>query len=189
MSDVQLQVKNLDEVMTALRGLPDKLRKGVLRNALAAGARIVRDDAKRRAPVLRPGDPAQAAGRRKPGTVRDAIRVRTSKRDRRAGNVGVFVNVRPLTKTQIRRFRNSTGRMGKDNPDDPFYWQWLEFGRTARPAAQGGARRLRRAVGAIAPMRFLQNASTRLGDALRKIEQVLGPQIQRMNNKLRSGPQ
>jgi HK97 gp10 family phage protein len=62
---------------------------------------------------------------RKPGTVKQAIRVRTSKADRRAGDVGVFVNVRPA----------KAGQRGAKNPNDPFYWRWLEFGTKKMPPA------------------------------------------------------
>ena len=89
-----VQVKGLDELKRKLADVPKALRKRVLRNALAAGAREVRDVAKRNAPVLTLGT-SMKAPYRKPGTVRDAIRVRTSKADRKAGDVGVFVNVRP----------------------------------------------------------------------------------------------
>jgi HK97 gp10 family phage protein len=99
------------------------MRKRVLRNALAAGAREVRDVAKRNAPVMTLGTSLKAPYR-KPGTVKQAIRVRTSKADRRAGDVGVFVNVRPA----------KAGQRGAKTPNDPFYWRFLEFGTKKMPA-------------------------------------------------------
>lgn len=111
----------------------------MLRNALAAGARLVRDEAKRNAPVM---SSAAQAPYRKPGTVKTAIKVRTSKLDRRAGNVGVFVNVKPA----------KAGQRGAKNPSDPFYWRWLEFGTKkmrARPFLQAGANRLNDALTAF----------------------------------------
>ncbi|MEJ1935960.1 HK97 gp10 family phage protein, partial [Nostoc sp. NIES-2111] len=160
--------------------------------ALAAGARIVRDEARRSAPVLR-----QADARRKPGTVRDAINVRTSKQARADGNVGVFVNVRPLKASQVRAFKAKGGK-GASNPADPFYWRWLEFGRQGRAGAAAAPRRLiragsarylqgrraRRAVGPLPAIRFLQRAAGRLGEALKKFEELLGPAIARINNRL-----
>jgi HK97 gp10 family phage protein len=119
-----VQVKGLDELKRKLADVPKALRKRVLRNALAAGAREVRDVAKRNAPVLTLGT-SMKAPYRKPGTVRDAIRVRTSKADRKAGDVGVFVNVRPA----------KAGARGAKNPNDPFYWRWLEFGTKKMPPA------------------------------------------------------
>lgn len=188
--EITVTVRGIDELKAQLKAIPDKLRRQALRNALAAGARVVRDEAKRNAPVLKQPDP-----RRTPGTVRDAIRVRTSKQARADGNVGVFVNVRPLTGKQITKFKASSGRNGAANPNDPFYWRWLEFGRAGR-AGQGARSaglvyrngklrksRARRALRAVAPLparRFLQAGADRLIDALRRIEQVLGPTVQRI---------
>ena len=64
-----VQVKGLDELKRKLADVPKTLRKRVLRTALAAGAREVRDVAKRNAPVLTLGT-SMKAPYRKPGTVR-----------------------------------------------------------------------------------------------------------------------
>ena len=45
-----MQVKGLRELGEAMRGLADDVNKKVARQAVAAGAKIVRDDARRRAP-------------------------------------------------------------------------------------------------------------------------------------------
>lgn len=192
MAGIDVRIRGLDDLKAQLRALPDKLRRGALRNALAAGARIVRDEARRNAPVLRQPDP-----RRKAGTVRDAINVRTSKQARADGNVGVFVNVKPLKARQVRAFKAKGGKAA-NNPNDPFYWRWLEFGREGRAGTVGQAsrsllrggsvryargRKARRGVSPLPAIRFLQRAAGRLGDALRKFEQVLGPVIQKMNNR------
>jgi hypothetical protein len=39
----------------------------------------------------------------------------------------VFVNIAPLKKGAISEFNSATGRSGKENPDDPFYWRWVHF--------------------------------------------------------------
>lgn len=118
-----VRIEGMDELKRKLAEVPKAMRKRVLRNALAAGAREVRDVAKRNAPVMTLGTSLNAPYR-KPGTVKQAIRVRTSKADRRAGDVGVFVNVRPA----------KAGQRGAKNPNDPFYWRWLEFGTRKMPA-------------------------------------------------------
>lgn len=190
-------IAGLEAAIATLKGLPDKLRKRALRNALAAGARLVRDEAKRKAPIISASDPAVRKGWRKPGTLKGAITVRTSKQARREGNVGVFVNVRPA-KGAI--FRNGVQirakQRGAKSPNDPFYWRFLEFGRAAR-AGEGARervardkkagikgvrfRRALRAVGPIAPMRFLQGAAGKLGAALEAFKKVLGPQLAKLN--------
>ena len=150
---ISAKVRGIPELKAALAGLVPKLRRQVLRNALAAGARIVRDEARRRAPVLQP---TLRAPYRKPETVRKAISVRTSKVARRAGDVGVFVNVRPAKR----------GQRGAKNKNDPFYWRFLEFG-TKHMAARP----------------FLQAGAGRLMQALEKFKAVIGPQIDKMNKK------
>ena len=126
-----VRIEGLDELKRKLAEIPRAMRKRVLRNALAAGAREVRDVAKRNAPVMTLGT-SLSAPYRKPGTVKQAIRVRTSKADRRAGDVGVFVNVKPA----------KAGQRGARNANDPFYWRFLEFGTrkmAARPFLQRAA--------------------------------------------------
>lgn len=182
--------RGIDECKARLKALPDKLRRRLLRNALAAGARIVRDEARRSTPVLRKATPY-----RTPGTVRNAIRVRTSKTAKASGNVGVFVNVVPLKGKAVAAFKARTGRGGGKNPNDPFYWRWLNFGRQGRAASAARARtpymregkhrvlrakRARTAVGPMAAARFLEKGAQRLGDALRRFGEVLGPGLQRI---------
>ena len=150
---ISAKVNGIPELKAALAGLVPKLRRQALRNALAAGARLVRDEARRRAPVLQP---TLRAPYRKPGTVRNAVSVRTSKVARRAGDVGVFVNVRPAKR----------GQRGAKNPKDPFYWRFLEFG-TKKMAARP----------------FLRAGARRLADALEAFKRVIGPQIDKMNRK------
>jgi len=150
---ISAKVRGIPELKAALAGIVPKLRRQALRNALAAGARVVRDEARRRAPVLQP---TLKAPYRKPGTVQKAISVRTSKIARRSGDVGVFVNVRPAKR----------GQRGAKNQNDPFYWRFLEFGTkhmTERP--------------------FLQAGAQRLAQALDVFKRVIGPQIDKMNKK------
>lgn len=153
---ITAKVTGLPDLRAQLLAIPGKLRKRALRNALAAGARVVRDDARRRAPVIGAMDYPVRRGFRTPGTLQRAISVRTSKVARRAGDVGVFVNVRPAKK----------GQRGARNPRDPFYWRWVEFGTrfaAARP--------------------FLEPAAARLRDALEVFKAKIGPAIAKLNNR------
>lgn len=166
-------VKGIPELKAALASIVPKLRRQAIRTALAAGARVVRDAARRRAPVL---SPSMRTPYREPGTVRRAIVVRTSKLARRKGDVGVFVNVKPLPGAKYKTVRGllggkrrvlaSASQRSAKNPKDPFYWRFLEFGTkfmAARP--------------------FLQPATGRLNDALQVFIRKIGPQIQKMNRK------
>ena len=148
-----VRIEGLDNLKRKLSEVPKAMRKRVLRNALAAGAREVRDVAKRNAPVLTLGTSLKAPYR-KPGTVKQAIRVRTSKADRRAGDVGVFVNVRPA----------KAGQRGAKNPNDPFYWRFLEFGTKKMPAKP-----------------FLQRATSALPKALTIFQERIAKWINETN--------
>lgn len=171
---IEAKVTGIAEFKDALLAIVPKLRRRAILNALRVGARIVQAEAKRNAPVLRLGTKAPY---RKPGTVRGAIAVRTSKRARAAGDVGVFVNVRPAKGAKYGTFKGAIGgkkvgvkflksasKRGAKSPDDPFYWRFLEFG-----TKKMGARP------------FLQKGAERLGQALIAIEKALGPQIEKLN--------
>lgn len=156
---IEARVQGIPDLKAALAGVVPALRRRILRNALAAGARVVRDDARRRAPVISPVARAVRKGVRQPGTVRKAIVVRTSKEARRRGDVGVFVNVRPAKR----------GQRGAKSRTDPFYWRFLEF----------GTRFFRPGVG----MQFLQQAAGRLPQALDAFVRAVAPQIAKLNRK------
>ena len=112
---VEVKLEGFDQLQKLLREIVPAMRKKVIRNALAAGARIVRDEAKRNVPVLQN---QFRAPYRSAGTVKKAIRVRSSKVARRAGDIGVFVNVKPAPPAQ----------RGAKSRTDPYYWRFLEFG-------------------------------------------------------------
>jgi len=158
----QVNVKGLDELRAKFKELPRAMRVKVLRNSANAGMRVIRDIAKEGAPTLKPTK--FKSPYRKAGTLRDAIRVRTSKRDRKAGDVGAFVNVKPLKK----------GEASAKNPRDPYYWRWQEFGWT--PASKSSTKRTRRLsvkrgeARKIPGKRFLRDAAARIMEALPPFE-------------------
>lgn len=151
---VEARVLGIPDLRAALMGVVPKLRVRALRNALSAGARLVRDEARRATPVLAAPIRRKGIVVRNPGTLRKAISVRTSKIARRRGDVGVFVNVRPAKR----------GARGANSPTDPFYWRFVEFGTkfvAARP--------------------FLTVGAKRLGDALQVFIAKIGPAIDKVN--------
>jgi hypothetical protein len=181
---VKAEVIGIPELKAALASVVPKLRVRALRNALAAGARLVRDAARLRAPVLKTSTLAGASaikrGVRQRGTVRNALSVRTSKLARRRGDVGVFVNVRPARGTKA----------GAKKPTDPFYWQWLQFGWTPASGSDRntpGARKRRRAdVVAGTPrkkagQRFLEAGAAQLQAAVQVFVRAIGPAIDKIN--------
>lgn len=172
---VEAKVNGLPDLRKALQGIVPKLRVRALRNALAAGARVVQKEARAKTPVLSMSN-ALVAPHRKPGTVKKAISVRTSKRDRQSGDVGVFVNVRPAKR----------GQRGAKSQTDPFYWQWLEFGWTPAsgrrtPGSRAARRRNRPASPAKRGYGFLQAGAGKLREALQVFIDKIGPAIEKLN--------
>jgi len=120
----EINVLGLREIKATLERLPARLGEKVVRAALRAAAQVIRKDAQSRAPVLQ-----KPAYGRKPGTVRSAITVRRSKQDK----FGVYVSVKPLSAKKIKDFKGGkTNKNTAYNPDDPWYWVFLEFGTSKR---------------------------------------------------------
>ena len=159
---IDAKVQGIPDLKRELAGIVPKLRVRALRNALAAGARLVQRSARQNAPVLNASSLAVRKGYRTPGLVRKAISVRTSKVARRQGDVGVFVNVRPAKR----------GARGAKSPADPFYWRFIEFG------TQAGTR----------AYQVLQKGADKLPEALQAFKQAIGPQIQRLNKPKAPAP-
>ena len=184
---IDVKVTGIPDLKAALQSIPDKLRKRALRNALAAGARVVQRAARDNTPVLSPTAYAVRKGWRRPGTVKKAISVRTSKIARRAGDVGVFVNVRPAKAAQ----------RGAKSPNDPFYWRFINFGTKARLAGERSysmvkgklKSRLHKAnTGATRAYRFLEKGAEKLPEALQVFLQKIGPAIEKLNRPKAPAP-
>jgi HK97 gp10 family phage protein len=152
---IEAKVTGIPELKRELAAIVPKLRVRALRNALAAGARVVQRAARGAAPVLNPASLAVRKGYRTPGLVRKAISVRTSKLARRRGDVGVFVNVRPAKK----------GLRGAKSKLDPFYWRFIEFGTVTGTRAWA----------------FLQKGADKLPQALDVFKGAIGPAIAKLN--------
>lgn len=134
---VKVTVNGIDELKKALAALPGKLRRKVLVKALRAGAKEVQKVARTAVPLLAVPNPYRTRG-----LLKRKISVRVSKESRRAGDVGVFVNVKPAAKSA----RGATNRL------DPYYWRFVEFGTkkmTARPFMAPAANALPAALAAF----------------------------------------
>lgn len=182
---IAAKVTGIPDLREALRGIAPKLRVRALRNALAAGARVVQASARNAAPVISATALAVRKGYRTPGTVRKAISVRTSRVARAAGDVGVFVNVRPAKGARFvtrqasflglkvrNRVQVRTSQRGAKSPRDPFYWRFLEFGTATGTRAHG----------------FLQRGAERLPQALQVFLAKIGPAIEKLNRPKAPAP-
>lgn len=121
----EIKVEGLKQLEATLKQLPARLGEKVMRGALRASAQVIRKDAQSKAPILK--EPKKG---RKPGTVKNAITVRRSKKDK----FGVYVGIKGIGKKAVKEFKASGGK-ARENPDDPFYWIFLEFGTAKMPAA------------------------------------------------------
>jgi len=138
--EFSVKIDGIDDLKRVLADFPRTLRNKILMGSLKEAGRFIRDVARRGAPVI-----AKATKRRNVGTVKKAVSVRVSKAAKKDGNIGVFINVRPLTKDKISDFKMTSVMQGKRwsgsfNPKDPYYWPWLEFGhkKVARNLGQEG---------------------------------------------------
>lgn len=131
--DVRIRIDGLQEIGAALRELPRRLDSKILNAGLLAGARVVRDEAKRLAPELSVED-----DRWERGALRRAIAASRIRPTQYAAEA--TVRVRKLTKRQLAKFKSRrrflAGRLRRAHPRDAFYWVFVEFGTakmTARP--------------------------------------------------------
>jgi len=162
-------VEGLDRLKAELSGLPDKLRKKALLVALRKAAAVVRTAARQAVPVLKMSTPYRTKG-----LLKRRLMVRVSRVSKAAGNVGVFVNVRPADGTKYvkhningiayRTVKRASQR-GARSPTDPFYWRFVAFGTRKMPARN-----------------FLQAGANALPQALEVFESEIVPAIQRFDN-------
>lgn len=156
--EIKVSVSGIDAMNKALANAVKSIRTRAVRLALSKAGRLIRDAAKVSAPVL-----SRPTKNRKPGTLKAAIAVRPSKFARQQKNEGVFVGVRPLRGARTRKL----GKAGANNPNDPFYWRFQEFGWKSVPGK-----------------RFLSNAAASQGDAaVQEFMKSVIPQIERLNSK------
>lgn len=156
-----MQVKlDTSDLVRALAEAKADIRKKAVRGALRAAGRVIQSAARVAAPVL-----AAPTKYRKPGTVRKNIVVRASKFARRAGDEGVFINVRPIGTGKARVAK--LGKASARNPNDPFYWRFPEFG-TRKMAAKP----------------FLRPAAEQKGEAaISTFMRSVVPQIEKLNRR------
>jgi len=164
---VEVKVNGLQELRAAMLKLPKEMDRKTLNAALFQGGKLMVNDARGNVPVLQTPTP-----HRNTGTVRKNIRARTG-RPIAGMTATVIVGVRKMSRGQINAFKSVAAARGKKvagsvNPDDPFYWRFLEFGYTDR----GGTWHPGKS--------FLRNAfETTKGAAIGEITRALAFQIRR----------
>ncbi len=120
-----VQIKGLAELNRALAELPPRLARNVLRGSVAAGAAVIRQEAKERAPRYA-GE--VAAGHPPPGTLKRAI---YSAQARRLSSL--LEQVYHVGVVSGKRAKVGKAKSGKSK--DAYYWRFVEFG-TVKMAAR-----------------------------------------------------
>lgn len=169
-----VEVKGLDDLKRILAEIPQDLRKKVILGALRKAARVPLQAARQAVPVMAGDSPY-----RTPGLLKKRLVVRTSKAARAAGNIGVFINVKPAAGAKFQRtkgrdllgaysswkFKKASER-GAKSKLDPYYWRFVEFG-TRKMKAKS----------------FLQPAGATLDKALSVFMAEVVPQINKYNTR------
>ncbi|MDU5009482.1 MAG: HK97 gp10 family phage protein [Haemophilus parainfluenzae] len=129
MSNLTVKVTGLKELGKKMNDLGKKTKGRISVDSMRKGAVIIRDKARANAPTLQEKVP-----HRKRGTLKRAI-LESTKVDK-FGNVHSKIYVRKLRSKTIENFKVKTGKGGAKNPNDPYYWRFIEFGTSkmqARP--------------------------------------------------------
>ncbi|OZN25256.1 hypothetical protein CFY87_03685 [Actinobacillus seminis] len=127
MVNLSVKVTGLKELKQRLSTLERKAKNRIAVKAMRRGGIIIRDQARENAPLLKEKVP-----HRKRGTLRKSIVTRTKLQ--KDGSVRTVIFVRTLKNSKILEFKSKTGKSGAYNPNDPFYWRFLEFGTSKMPA-------------------------------------------------------
>lgn len=120
-----VRIEGLAELNRALRELPQRIANRGLRTAVYAGAKVIRDEARHRAPKA-----AQSLGTKQPpaGTLKRSVIMKHIRELSGGGRQTFYVLVR-----QGKKYRNQ-GKRGNLS-QDAWYWRFVEFG-TRKMAAR-----------------------------------------------------
>lgn len=148
-----VEIQGLRELLQTLRTLDDKIQKRILRRAVYAGAKVVKDEVVEKAPVA--AAPHKRGGRLvQPGTLKRAALHKWARELSDGRNQAYVVTFRRGKQYQ------SVGKKGVDK--DAYYWPWVEYGHkvVARKGKAGGTLRSRRgaARAVVAPRPFFEPA-------------------------------
>lgn len=127
MANLSVKVTGLKELGQALENLGRKTKNKLGAKAMRKGGAIIRDQARANAPMLKEKVP-----HRKRGTLKKNIVAST--KPQKDGSVRTIIFVRSLKNSKVLEFKGKTGKSGAYNPNDPFYWRFVEFGTSKMPA-------------------------------------------------------
>lgn len=132
----EIEIKGLSQLAALLDRINGKVRNKLVMRALHDGARLIRDEAKSRAPVGT-GDRIVKRRRRQDGTVSERVvkggllKANIIEHADRAEYFKVLIRVR---NSGYRRVGSRAGLQFKNPGSSPGYWWLVEFGTSQRPA-------------------------------------------------------
>jgi HK97 gp10 family phage protein len=182
---ITVNLEGVDQLKRALSAVAKQIRTKAVRGALREGGKVIQNAARANAPVLK-----TPRANRKPGTIKRNIIVRASKFARRNKDEGVYISVRPLKGARAKKL----GAAGAENPNDPFYWWFVEFGTKARTHKPSKRKAMKIGDGFAMSARhpgntgqkFMTRAAGSHGQAaIQRFMQSVVPQIEKFN---RSAP-
>lgn len=164
-----VEIKGLKELSEALKKLPENVARNTLRGATAAGAAVIRKEAKIRAPFYIPRNVMWGAGsgdtslkHPPPGTLKKSVYQKQIRELSSLVKQTFYVGVRTG-----KGLKDKTGRTL-----DAYYWKFVEFG-TSKMSARP----------------FLRPAfEARKMEAIEAIKAYLAARIPREAEKLNKGP-
>jgi HK97 gp10 family phage protein len=166
MSEI-IKINGLADLERKLKATPDKIRKRLLKRALAKGARKIRDLAKQNAPAGNYRNRKSYNGYVKtPGTLKRAALVKFVSKESNSEQVSYIVTFRKGKKEQAKN-------------RDAYYASWVEFGhkivsRRSRGSPGSITKRRKASTGRVQGRRFLTNAfTTGKNDALNEITSTM----------------
>lgn len=119
-----VKIEGLDELAAALRELPGKVARAGLRASVYAGARVIQEEARLRAPVY---TGPVSEGHPPPGTLKRSIIMKQIREESGDQAQVFYVLVRYGKKYQK---QGKSGNLSQD----AFYWRFVEFGTARQPA-------------------------------------------------------
>lgn len=142
MANISMEVTGLRELKAALEQLPQNIAKNVLRGAVYAGAKVIKDAVYTNAPVYTGSDP-----RVKAGVLKDAVYMKHDQELSVENQQVFFVSLR-------------RGRKERARNRDAYYWTWVEFGHHIVPRApKGGTKLAARRAAVISGASLVQGSS------------------------------
>ena len=177
-----ITVHGLKELSDAMQKLPEAIAKNVLRGSVNAAAAVIRDEAKRLAPVMAEAMPSHQP----PGTLKRSLIVKQIPEKSSITQQTFYVTVRQGKKYQ------GQGKKGNKS-QDAYYAKWVEFGHFYVPPKAAGTswkkHRAQHQTKFVPAKPFLRPAfESKKEEALQALKDYLEKRLPEEAAKLNKGP-